>query len=87
MMAGKIQATNEHLFKVVNYETAIRNAYQMGKEDRKLDIGEKVNASSESETLSRTTGTSEPLVKAENENPADFIKRIIQTNLAKKKTK
>ena len=46
LMNGRLQATREHLWKVVNFESAVERAYRLGKEDRKLELTDKLNASS-----------------------------------------
>lgn len=45
LMAGRMQATREHLWKVANFETAVERAYRLGLQDRKLEINDKFNAS------------------------------------------
>ena len=38
MMTGRVQATREHLWKVVDYEDAVKRAYELGKSDAKSGI-------------------------------------------------
>ena len=45
MMTGKVQATREHLWKVVDYEDAVHRAYSMGRSDERDGVTEKRNAS------------------------------------------
>ena len=45
MMTGKVQATREHLWKVVDYEDAVHRAYSMGRADERDGVTEKRNAS------------------------------------------
>ena len=46
LIEGKVQATREHLWKVLDYDQAVQRAYELGKQDRNLSIKEKINASS-----------------------------------------
>lgn len=45
LLSGRLQATREHLWKVANFESAVQRAYQLGREDRKTNVNEKLNAS------------------------------------------
>jgi hypothetical protein len=46
LIGGRIQATREHLWKVLDYEDGIKRAYELGLQDRQLNMQEKVNGSS-----------------------------------------
>lgn len=46
MMTGRVQATREHLWKVVDYEDAVKRAYQLGQQDAKQGITTNRQASS-----------------------------------------
>jgi len=46
LATGRLQATREHLWKVANFESAVERAYRLGLQDRKLQVTEKLNASS-----------------------------------------
>lgn len=46
LIAGKVQATREHLYKVLDYDAGIRRAYELGKSDKKIDNVEKINSMS-----------------------------------------
>lgn len=45
LLSGRVQATREHLWKVANFENAVKRAYELGIQDRKLEINDKLNAS------------------------------------------
>jgi len=77
MLQGKVQATNEHIWKVVNYEDAIRRAYALGKEDRKVDMGAKVNASSAVLSNGSTVRSNVEVKPMEGESPKQFLMRRI----------
>lgn len=82
MMNGTIQATREHLFKVHDYDNAVQRAYQLGKEDRKIEMGEKVAASSTTNGVSVTPSSDVP-VRLANESGPEYFKRIALGNAAK----
>jgi len=42
MLNGKVQATREHIWKVVDYDSAVKRAYQLGLQDRNTQNQEKV---------------------------------------------
>jgi hypothetical protein len=79
--AGKFNATLEHIHKVVDYEDAIRRAYRMGKEDRQLDVQEKVNVSTpvDSGTVAKTPTE---VVRQEGESAKEFLKRRMLARFA-----
>lgn len=83
--AGKFNATLEHIHKVVDYEDAIRRAYRMGKEDRKLDVQEKVNVSTpiDSGTVAKTSTES---VRREGESAKQFLMRRMSERFAESQT-
>lgn len=79
--AGKFNATLEHIHKVVDYEDAIKRAYRMGKEDRKIDVEEKVNVSTpiDSGTVAKT---STEVVRREGESAKQFLMRRMSERFA-----
>lgn len=82
MMTGKIQATREHLWKVQDYDDAVKRAYQLGKEDRKLELGEKFTASSQSNGVTQVASGDVP-VRLEKESGIEYFKRIAYANANK----
>ena len=81
LLAGKMQATREHLWKVIDYESAINRAYELGRQDRKLDTGERIQSNSYEGTS--VTGTETPLKKEQGESDRDYFKRLGEYNLKK----
>ena len=55
MLAGKFQATREHLYKAVKFNEAVRKAYELGKSDKQLENKEKITSMSATGTT--VTGT------------------------------
>lgn len=83
LLQGKVTATPEHLWKVLDYESAVQRAYRLGLEDRKLQQTEKLNASTtEGVNVERS---SEPMARGDKEHPNAFFKRILEQNLLKSK--
>jgi hypothetical protein len=82
MMNGKIQATREHLWKVADYDAAVERAYKLGLEDRNLNLGEKLNASSQPSGVSVTPSNDVP-VRNQNESGVEYFKRIAMNNAQK----
>jgi hypothetical protein len=75
MMQGRVQATREHLWKVVDYESAVKRAYDLGKQDRKMEVAEKVGASSNPNLINITPSNDVP-VRIQNESSTDYFRRI-----------
>ena len=84
MMNGTIQATREHLWKVQDYDSAVKRAYQLGLEDRNGNLQEKVNASPLTTTagLSVTSSNDVP-VRLPHESGIEYFKRIAVHNAGK----
>jgi len=82
MMSGKIQATREHLWKVADYESAVERGYRLGLEDRKLEVGQKVAASSDLNGMSVTPAGDTP-IRGPKESGIEYFKRIALHNAQK----
>lgn len=82
LMSGKIQATREHLWKVVDYDSAVKRAYELGKKDRALDLNEKVQASSPAQGLNAHQSKDVPM-RGEKENGVEYFKRLALQNAKK----
>lgn len=82
MMSGRVQATREHLWKVVDYENAVQRAYQLGLEDRKPGMQEKVSASTQTNGYSVTPSSDTP-VRLPKESGIEYFKRLALNNAAK----
>lgn len=75
LLSGKYRATREDIYKVVNYEDAIKQAYELGHKDRQLNIHEKQNGA----TIPTNASIQSPDVipeKQPKENTVDFFKRL-----------
>lgn len=46
LISGRAIATREHLWKVIDYDKAIRRAYELGLQDRKLETSDRLNSMS-----------------------------------------
>ena len=79
MLQGKVQATREHLWKVIDYDDAIQRAYELGKQDRQLDLGEKQTSASFS-PQSTMSPTAEKMKPEQGEGDRDFLRRIFNKN-------
>jgi hypothetical protein len=82
LVSGKIQATREDLWKAIDYENAVKRAYELGKKDRALDLNEKVTASSPASGFNVNQSKDVPQ-KGEKENGVEYFKRIAMRNAQK----
>jgi hypothetical protein len=80
LLNGQVQATNEHLWKVLDYEPAVERAYKLGLQDRQSELGVKQNASSVGEGGVNVTPQGEIPVKEKGENTTSFFRRIAERN-------
>lgn len=85
LLSGKRLATREDLWKVHQYDEHIKRAYQLGREDRKLDLEEKMTSlSAVGETI---TPSGEKIEPEEGESSQSFLKRILFKNAAASATR
>ena len=82
LLANKVHATREHLWKVSDYDNAVNRAYKLGRVDERQGIGEKVNSSSTTEGLNISQNR-EVLEKKENESSENYFVRLAKDNLGK----
>jgi hypothetical protein len=81
LLSGKRQATREDIWKVLDYEKAVQRAYQLGKQDRQVEQGEKLaSVSTDGISVSRN----EAIEPEKGESDHSFFKRIFLKNLADK---
>lgn len=80
LLAGRVQATREHLHKVATYDTMkaemlkrVEAAYELGRSERDNGIPEKVQATS---FQGQTTTPTSTIQKKEGETSKQFFKRI-----------
>lgn len=81
LIAGNVQATREHLYKIVNHDDNIRRAYELGRKDEKHGINEKVSQTSTEGVTAVATEAN--LVKEQSESSESFFSRLARKNLAK----
>lgn len=81
LLSGKVQATREDLWKVHDYEPAVKRAYKLGKEDRKLETGDLIESVSIEGTS--VTKTEAPPKQDEGESDTAYWQRLGKRNLKK----
>lgn len=81
LLSGKARATREELWKVYDYENAVKRAYELGKQDRNVDITDKSNASAYDGMQVNSPQHVEAPKQGESNQAA--IKRIFLENIAK----
>jgi len=82
LLTGKVQATREHLWKAIDYENAVKRAYALGRQDRNLDLTEKVNASSAASGINISQSKDVPK-KGNHESGTEYFKRLAIQNAKK----
>jgi len=83
LLSGKRQATREDLHKAIDYDNAVRRAYELGKQDGGTEKLEKTNATSY-DGLSTKPATDIPVAE-KNESTSSFFGRLVENNLRKQK--
>jgi len=84
LINGSVQATREHLHKVVDYDDAIRRAYKMGREEVSAGISEKRSAINNINGIN-ITPTDELPEKEAKESNMSYFKRLAHRNIEKMK--
>lgn len=79
LLQGKVQATREHLYKVLDYDNAVNRAYELGKQDARVDTTEKVNSSSVDGYVMK--GEREVPAANKGESGGSFFRRLAENNL------
>jgi hypothetical protein len=79
LLAGRYQATREDVFKVYDYENAIKRAYEMGLSDRKVTMQEKASALSTNGFSA--TPVNEVPAKGDKESSTNYFKRLAMNRL------
>jgi hypothetical protein len=74
LIAGKVQATNEHLYKAFNYEKNVQNAYEMGLQEGLKGTSERRQYASPEGQIA--VASTPPVEKMEGESSKAFWKRI-----------
>ena len=82
MLNGRVQATREHIWKVVDYEQAVQRAYELGKQDRNIQNQERAAG------ISFETGRNMPqpttVERQKGETTAQFLQRSYQKHIKEK---
>lgn len=73
LMRNEVKATREDLWKVIDYENAVRRAYELGKTDKLTENKEKVNGMSFD--TGRNMSTPNTIERQKGETIQDFMKR------------
>jgi hypothetical protein len=84
LLTGKRLATREDLFRSLDYENAVKRAYELGKQDGNVDKIEKTNASSYDGLSTGKPATDIP-VPEKNESTNSFFGRLVENNIRKQK--
>jgi len=82
LMQGKIQATREDLWKVIDYESAVKRAYELGKEDKNVENTEKISGMTFVEGRNIATPTS--VERQKGETIQSFMRRSYNEHTKKK---
>ena len=80
LLNNKVQATREDIWKVVDYDSMAKRAYEMGRQDERSNVKEKVNYASTSGG-SATYSTS-GLERKEGETGKQFMSRLIEHKMS-----
>ena len=82
LMQGKIQATREDLWKVIDYELAVKRAYELGKQDKNIENTEKISGMTVVEGRNISTPTS--VERQKGETIQNFMRRSYNEHTNKK---
>lgn len=83
LISGRVQATREHLHKVVDYENAVKRAYQLGLQDRQANISEKMQATTTNGV--NFTAAHDIPTREKGESSQSIFRRIFQANVDRSK--
>jgi len=83
LVQGKVNATREDIWKVINYDNHVRRAYELGKQDASVDVKEKIGASSMEGF--NTTAPREVVEPIKGESNTAYFKRIVINRMLQNK--
>jgi hypothetical protein len=83
MLSNKVQATREHLWKVLDYDEAVQRAYQLGLQDKQLNLNDKISSASYSPNSPTITSNGEKPEPMKGETDRAFFQRLFQQNSEK----
>ena len=84
LLTGKRQATREDLWKSLDYDNAVKRAYELGKQDGGSNINDKVNASAYDGLSTGKPATDIPVAE-KNEGVTSYFRRLVENNISKQK--
>lgn len=84
LVSGKVSASREDIWKVINFDTVMNKAYLLGKQDASLDLGIKRGASSPE---GFNTTTQETITPIKGEKDLDFFRRIVMSKFQQQQKK
>lgn len=73
LLNGTMQATREHLYKVVNFDTAVERAYKLGLQDRNSGLSEKLNVGEQLGNM-QVSSSSEPPKEIKEKGLAEVMR-------------
>jgi hypothetical protein len=82
LVTGKVNASREDIWKVINHDENVQKAYLLGKQDASIELKGKRDASSPE---GYTTTPSETIAPNKGESDRDFFKRSYLTRLLQNK--
>jgi hypothetical protein len=83
MMSGRVNATREHLWKVIDYESAVERAYRLGRQDERGGNSDRINSASMDGMNAQPNNSIQP---EKEESSLNFFQRIARQRLAEAKT-
>lgn len=84
LLAGKVQATREHLHKVLDYDEAVKRAYDLGKNDGLSERQERVTSSSMQNGVAMSPAKEIPQPD-KSDNTVSYFRKLVMNRLAEKK--
>ena len=87
MYNGKIQATNEHLYKAFYHDDNVKRAYLNGLEDGKSGVRQKADVSATDVRTNTIIPASGQIQREEGETSDNFLRRIMTHHLKNKRNK
>lgn len=83
LINGSRNATREDVWKVADYDEAVKRAYQMGLEDRKQNIQEQINSFSMTGNATVQPVENDKPKREQSETPVNYFKRLGRWRLTK----
>lgn len=87
VMNRRVAVTREHLWRAHDYEDAVKRAYQLGKQDRQLDLNDKQNGSTNPGGGFNTTNADDVPAKQPGQSSVDYFVQLARRRLAQQRQK